>query len=124
VQLKIVLKEETPSRTSDRQSLNFVQRDISLQIIWRVFFARYLAPFVTSSGLLNWLAIVKARRIDRNEIGTRLSPPGVSYLRLVFRSLRPSSRRVPSELTCRSVLPGGGRPRGSPAARLPEGRPR
>ena len=26
-QLKIVLKEETPSRTSDRQSLNFVQRD-------------------------------------------------------------------------------------------------
>ena len=26
-QLKIVLKEETPSRTSDRQSPNFVQRD-------------------------------------------------------------------------------------------------
>jgi hypothetical protein len=28
VQLKIVLKEQTPSRTSDRQSPNFVQRDI------------------------------------------------------------------------------------------------
>jgi hypothetical protein len=27
VQLKIVLEEETPSRTSDRQSPNFVQRD-------------------------------------------------------------------------------------------------
>ena len=32
MQLKIVLEEETPSRTSDRQSPNFVQRD-TLQII-------------------------------------------------------------------------------------------
>src|SRR5580700_9128748 len=96
-----------PKNPENWQNLHRVAKlGLGLPEFLTKFFARYLAPFVTSSGLLNWLAIVKARRIDRNEIGTRLSPPGVSYLRLVFRSLRPSSRRVPSELTCRSVLPG------------------
>ena len=55
IQLKIVLKEETPSRTSDRldrQSLNFVQRDM------------HLSSSMMRAGFCFWVSLIPPRRFQ------------------------------------------------------------
>ena len=57
MQLKIVLKEETPSRTSDRQSPNFMQRDI-WEIILRDFWGEFCVVW----------SQLRARRMEIGEL--------------------------------------------------------
>ena len=56
MQLKIVLKEETPSRTSDRQSLNFVQRDTCSVCVAKNSWLSIQADYIFST-LESWLPV-------------------------------------------------------------------